>query len=114
LCDRLARKRRVKLTFQITSGTGWRIAEGGVPGKLATSPVYLLGYRQSVVDLDAEVPHGILAQGPTGVVRLAQSRISGNQTGYSVSSNAVLTSFGDNYIADNGSNTGTLTSINKQ
>jgi hypothetical protein len=47
-------------------------------------------------------------------VRLAQSTISGNQTGYSVSGGAVLTSYGDNYIADNATNTGALGTISKQ
>jgi hypothetical protein len=45
---------------------------------------------------------------------LAQSTVAGNAAGYTAQSNGVINSYGDNYFANNGSNTGTLGTAGKQ
>jgi hypothetical protein len=47
-------------------------------------------------------------------VWLAQSTITGNATGYSATAGGIINSFGDNYIANNTSNLGSLTPATKQ
>jgi hypothetical protein len=56
---------------------------------------------------------GIEATATNANVRIAQSTITGNTTGYD-NNGATITSFGDNYIDDNGGNTGMLNTATKQ
>jgi hypothetical protein len=57
-------------------------------------------------------PVGVRA-GTNGVLRLAQSTVTGNQTGYSVQGGTVA-SYGDNYLSGNGNNDGVLAQISRQ
>jgi hypothetical protein len=57
---------------------------------------------------------GVGVFGTTASLRLAQSTVTGNTTGYVASSGGTLFSYGDNYIDANGGNTGSLTSATKQ
>lgn len=52
---------------------------------------------------------GVDAFGPGVVVRLANSAVTGNASGWQVVNGGVISSYGDNYIDGNGSNTGSLT-----
>jgi hypothetical protein len=54
---------------------------------------------------------GVLAAGANASLRLSQSTITGNATGFAVSAGAAIFSYGDNVIAGNGSNTGALSSV---
>jgi hypothetical protein len=56
---------------------------------------------------------GVSASGSLATVRLAQSAVTGNTTGYSTSGTG-LVSYGDNYIGNNGSNVGSLGSATPQ
>jgi hypothetical protein len=56
---------------------------------------------------------GVDAIGTNANVRLAQSTVTGNVTGYSIGGGTVV-SYGDNYIDDNGGNTGALGGAAKQ
>jgi hypothetical protein len=47
-------------------------------------------------------------------IRLSQATIVANGTGYNIGSGATIFSYGDNTIANNGGNTGTLTAATKQ
>jgi len=52
---------------------------------------------------------GVNANGPaTTILRLNNSKVAFNTIGYKQLSSAILSSFGNNVISDNGSNTGTL------
>jgi hypothetical protein len=57
---------------------------------------------------------GVVASGTNATLRLAQSTITGNTSGYVATSGGVIASYGDNYIDDNTSNTGSLGSTVKQ
>ncbi|MEA2904859.1 MAG: hypothetical protein QOI12_2246 [Alphaproteobacteria bacterium] len=57
---------------------------------------------------------GISAANANAILRAAHSMVTGNIHGWSASSSGVIESFGDNYIAGNGTNTGVLTSVGKQ
>jgi hypothetical protein len=58
---------------------------------------------------------GVAAGSSNATLWLAQSTVTGNAQGYSVSNGGVIKTYGDNYLAaGNGSNTGTLTSVGKQ
>jgi hypothetical protein len=57
---------------------------------------------------------GVVAQGTGATVRLANSTVTGNATGWSVDGTSLIGSYGDNYIDGNGSNSGSLNSIPRQ
>jgi hypothetical protein len=58
---------------------------------------------------------GVESTGAAATVWLGQTTIAGNPNqGYNANSNGTINSFDDNYIADNGSNGGTLGTANKQ
>ncbi|MEA2904860.1 MAG: hypothetical protein QOI12_2247 [Alphaproteobacteria bacterium] len=57
---------------------------------------------------------GISANNLGATLRVAHSMVTGNIHGWDASNSAVIESFGDNYIAGNGTNTGVLTSVGKQ
>ena len=58
---------------------------------------------------------GVQSTGTEAAVWIGQTTITGNPTqGYNASSGGVINSFDDNYIADNGSNSGTLGTASKQ
>ena len=58
---------------------------------------------------------GVEALGPNATLWLAQSTLTGNVLhGFSASLGGVINSFVDNYFANNGANTGSLTSVGKQ
>jgi len=60
------------------------------------------------------VNNGIGIEAAIGTIWLGDSTVTGNTTiGFSVSGGAINT-FGDNYIADNGPNNGSLTPVSKQ
>jgi hypothetical protein len=56
---------------------------------------------------------GVRAFNANATLRLTQSTVTGNTIGYEVSA-AVIFSYSDNVIDDNGSNSGTLTAASKQ
>jgi Periplasmic copper-binding protein (NosD) len=57
---------------------------------------------------------GILANA-SGITWLAGSTVAGNSVaGFQISSGGVINSYGNNYFANNGSNTGSLTPVNTQ
>lgn len=57
---------------------------------------------------------GLQVVGANSILRLSQSTVTGNTTGYSVSGSGVLASYQDNYIDGNGSNTGSPITGSKQ
>ena len=57
---------------------------------------------------------GVHAIGTNATLQLAQSTVTGNMTGYRTDSGGVISSYGDNYIDDNGANIGTLGPASKQ
>jgi hypothetical protein len=58
---------------------------------------------------------GVVATGGNGVLWLAQSTVSQNKRfGFSVGGVAVIKSYSDNYMANNGNNIGALTGVTKQ
>jgi hypothetical protein len=57
---------------------------------------------------------GVLAQGTNATLWLAQSTITGNGSGYNANIGGVVNSYGDNYFANNPSNSGVLTPVTKQ
>jgi hypothetical protein len=57
---------------------------------------------------------GVMASTANATLWLAQSTVTGNASGFNASSGGVINSFGDNYFAANGTNTGSLTSVVKQ
>jgi hypothetical protein len=57
---------------------------------------------------------GVSAIGANATLWLAQSTMTGNGTGFSASSGGVINSYGDNYFATNGANSGSLTGVSKQ
>jgi hypothetical protein len=57
---------------------------------------------------------GLFANGPNTEMRVAQSTVTANASGYSIVFSGVILSYGDNYIDANGSNTGSLGSATKQ
>jgi len=56
---------------------------------------------------------GVQSSGATALLRISQSTVTGNTTGYD-SSGSNMWSYGDNYIDDNASNVGNLTTRPKQ
>jgi hypothetical protein len=56
---------------------------------------------------------GVQANGPNATLRLAQSTVAGNGTGYFVSTGTIF-SYGDNALEDNGSNSGTLAAATRR
>jgi hypothetical protein len=56
---------------------------------------------------------GVAAIGSNATVRLGQSTVSGNGTGYEIAGGAIA-SYGDNYIDDNGTNVGGLGNASKR
>jgi hypothetical protein len=57
---------------------------------------------------------GVVATSANTTVRLSQTTIVANATGYSIGVGGTIFSYGDNTIDNNGSNTGTLTAATKQ
>jgi hypothetical protein len=58
---------------------------------------------------------GIVSTGNSGVVWLAQSTVAGNSVnGFQATSNGIIYSFGNNYFANNGANSGSLTGTSTQ
>jgi len=57
---------------------------------------------------------GVMAYGTNTTMRIAQSTVMRNGTGYWVGAGAVILSYGDNYIDDNGGNYGALGSASKR
>jgi len=58
---------------------------------------------------------GVESSGTAATVWLGQTTITGNPVlGYGAESGSTINSFDDNYIADNGSNSGTLGTASKQ
>jgi hypothetical protein len=57
---------------------------------------------------------GIEANEANATLWLAQSTVTGNGTGYNASLGGTIFSYGDNYFAANGGNTGILSSVSKQ
>ena len=58
---------------------------------------------------------GVQATGSNATIWLAQSTVTGNSGhGFVAASSGVINSFGDNYFAANGPNTGSLTSVSKE
>jgi hypothetical protein len=57
---------------------------------------------------------GVYSFGSDATVSLAQSTITGNQSGYAVANNGTFNTYGDNYIDANADNQGPLVSISKQ
>jgi hypothetical protein len=57
---------------------------------------------------------GAEAFGANATIRLTQSTLTANLTGYSATTGGVIFSYGDNAIDDNAGNSGTLTSTSKQ
>jgi hypothetical protein len=56
---------------------------------------------------------GVAVTGLNSIVRIGQSTLTGNTAGFSISDGLIL-SYGDNVIANNGSNTGTLGSATRR
>jgi hypothetical protein len=76
LCDRLASKRRVKLTFQMSSGTRWRIADGGVPGKLSTTTEDIRRFADALTQVAA---HGrVVVLGSEQAIQAANAERQGS------------------------------------
>ncbi|MEA2989664.1 MAG: hypothetical protein QOG83_2375 [Alphaproteobacteria bacterium] len=110
-----------------TSGTGLlvvtvtdSVAGNNVNGSNGTGFLIqsTVGHSVSNLAVTHSVAHGnifgISAFGANATVRVAQSTVMGNVTGYSASSSGVILSYGDNYIDANTGNTGTLGSALKQ
>jgi hypothetical protein len=57
---------------------------------------------------------GIESSGATALLRISQSTVSGNTSGFQIVSSGNMWSYGDNYIDDNGANVGALTIKSKQ
>jgi len=57
---------------------------------------------------------GVAAAGANATVQLAQSTVTGNAFGYAAVSGGVMLSFGDNYITNNTSNSGSLGGATRQ
>jgi hypothetical protein len=57
---------------------------------------------------------GVGAIGVNATLWLAQSTVTGNSVGFIANSSGVINTYGDNYFAANGSNTGSLTPVDKQ
>jgi hypothetical protein len=57
---------------------------------------------------------GVFSIGTGAIVRLANSTVTGNASGWQAVSGGVISSYGDNYIDGNGTNTGSLTPIVRQ
>jgi hypothetical protein len=57
---------------------------------------------------------GIQASGTNATLWLAHSTVAGNASGFSADTSGVINSFGNNYFADNGANTGSLTPVGPQ
>jgi hypothetical protein len=57
---------------------------------------------------------GITAQGNSATLRVGQSTVTGNASGWTALLGGVIQSYGDNYINNNGPNTGSLTPGSKQ
>jgi hypothetical protein len=57
---------------------------------------------------------GLKAQGANTAIWLSQSTVSGNASGFNISGGAIIESNGDNTLAVNGANTGSLSVANKQ
>ena len=54
---------------------------------------------------------GINSNGQMATLRIGTSKLTGNVTGYKQVNNSTMTSYGNNQISDNGTNTGTLGSL---
>jgi hypothetical protein len=54
------------------------------------------------------------AKGTGAIVYMAQTMITGNTHAWDIEAGGVLFSYGDNYVDNNGSNTGSLTTLTKQ
>jgi len=57
---------------------------------------------------------GVEAEDSLAALWLAQSSVTGNNTGYKASSPGVINSYGDNYFDDNGGTSGTLGTASRQ
>jgi hypothetical protein len=64
--------------------------------------------------VSADNGYGLAATGVGATVRAAQSMVTGNSHGWLAQTSGVVSSYGDNYIDNNGSNTGALGSAARQ
>jgi hypothetical protein len=58
--------------------------------------------------------NGIFAIGTNATLWLALSTVTENAAGFSASGGRTINSYGDNYLAANGANTGSLASVGEQ
>jgi hypothetical protein len=87
-------------------GTGFNIVS------TATRPAANLALMRTTIAGNSGT--GVVAASPNTTIQLSQATIMANAIGYDVGSGGTIFSYGDNTIANNGSNTGTLTGATKQ
>jgi hypothetical protein len=88
-----------------SSGTGFQAISAA-----AHSVVNLLLLRSTAI----ANTFGVTSSGQNATVRLAQSAITGNATGYNGVNQGVILTYLDNYIDANGTNVGTVAPASKQ
>jgi Right handed beta helix region len=121
---------RLEVTNNKNSGISVDGTLGGAANKVAATATDCLAAGNTGVGFIAQsalngaptrfmVVHSVAVSNATGVgataatLRLANSTVTENAAGWAVNTGVVAT-YGDNYIDDNGSNTGSLTAIPKQ
>jgi hypothetical protein len=77
-------------------------------------PGHSLSTLELVRVLVSSSASGVQSSGTNAQIRLAQSTIMANGTGFNAGSGGTILSYGDNYIDDNTGNTGTLGAATKQ
>ena len=97
------------VTVAITRSTITNNVNGGVTAINAGSVPVTVSVDHSQVSGNNV---GVNANGTsTAILRMGNTQLFGNTVGYKINNTAVITSFGNNNISDNGSNTGTLGSL---
>jgi hypothetical protein len=85
------------------------ISNNAVGGAWASSTAATTNLYLTNVQVANNGEFGVQSTGSSAVVWLAQSTVASNAAGYSAQSSGVINSYGDNYFANNGANTGSLT-----
>jgi parallel beta helix pectate lyase-like protein len=100
------------IDIAVTNSTISNNAAGGVKVSASNAGAYVYLTNVQVSNNSA---FGLQAAGASATIYLGQSTVTGNSTqGYNISTGGVINTFGDNYIADNGSNNGSLTTAGQQ
>jgi hypothetical protein len=99
---------KVAVTDSIAANNGSGFSISAAPASI----VSLMLTRSVVVGAGT----GLLVRGTNSTIRIAQSTVTGNKTGYEVRAawGGAILSYGDNYIDDNERNVGALGRASKQ